>query len=153
MKINSFILMLALAVVPFCTAGDCSDKAILEGTGYTLKTKVSDLTYAYNEAASCVTLQPVDGTACCYIKIKFKNEDVDEKFTQKGCITITDDEYKKYVADVDDEDNFKDFTKLVRDKIEQNNGGEDKIDVKSISIDCSSKFLQLAGIALLFFFL
>ena len=153
MKINSFFLMLALAVVPFCTAGDCSDKSLFQDSGYTLKTKVSDLTYAYNEAASCVTLQPVDGTACCYIKIKFKNKDVDEKFTQKGCITITDDEYRKYVADVDDEDNFKDFKNHVRDTIETKNGGEEKIDVKSISIDCSSKFLQLAGIALLFFFL
>ena len=149
MKINSLVLLIALIAVPFCSAINiCSDKSIMDDNGI-LKNNQSDLNYAYNEAASCASLTTSDSesTICCYIKLKFKNELLDETFTQKGCAEVE-------ISTLQSEDpDFDDFLDQTEADIEEVNGGENSIDVKSLSIDCSSKYLQLAGLALLFFFL
>ena len=148
MKINSLVLLIALIAVPFCSAINiCSDKSIMDDNGI-LKNNQSDLNYAYNEAASCASLTTNSESAiCCYIKLKFKNELLDETFTQKGCAEVE-------ISTLQSEDpDFDDFLDQTEADIEEVNGGENSIDVKSLSIDCSSKYLQLAGLALLFFFL
>ena len=148
MKINSLVLLIALIAVPFCSAINvCSDKSIMDEDGI-LNNNQSDLNYAYNEVASCASLTTnSDSAICCYIKLKFKNELLDETFTQKGCAEVE-------ISTLQSEDpDFDDFLDQTEADIEEVNGGENSIDVKSLSIDCSSKYLQLAGLALLFFFL
>ena len=148
MKINSLVLLIALIAVPFCSAiNSCSDKSIMDDNGI-LNNNQSDLNYAFNEVASCASLTTnSDSAICCYIKLKFKNELLDETFTQKGCAEVE-------ISTLQSEDpDFDDFLDQTEADIEEVNGGENSIDVKSLSIDCSSKYLQLAGLALLFFFL
>ena len=150
MKINSFLLLIALISAPFCSAlNSCSEKKIVD-IDYTLINTQSDINYAYNEAASCASLKPDNDALCCYIKIKFKNEKMDETFTQKGCYEVGMDVFQDIENDAYD---FKDFKDNVEKGIEDKYGGDDYINVKSLSIDCSSKYLHLAGLALLFFFL
>ena len=145
MQVNSFLLLVILAFAPFCTAlGSCSDKFLFEDDGTLIDTN-TDKTLAYHESASCATLSPDsedDGLLCCYIKIKFKNKELDETFTQKGCVEI----------DISDTLTGEDFDTLV-DEVEKNIGTYNNVDVKKFSIDCSSKYLHLAGILILFFLL
>ena len=54
------------------------------------------------------TLKLDGGYMCCYIKIKFKNEYIDEKFTHKGCYEITDSDSAKYVMGGSDDFDFDD---------------------------------------------
>ena len=146
MKINSFVLLIAFIAAPFCSAlNSCQEKKIINDDG-TLISNQSDINYAYNEVASCASLQTEEeNTICCYVKIKFKNEKMDETFTQKGCGEVGIDELQN--------DDFGDLIDELETKIESQYGGEDNIDVKSLSVDCSSKYLNFAGLALLFFFL
>ena len=146
MQMNYFVVLIVLAVAPFCAAlGSCSEKTLFS-SGYKLSDTTTDRTLAYNEAASCATLKPdstTSGMMCCYIKVKFKNTDLDEKFTQKGCMEFD-------VTDAIINDNFDEF----KDSVETGIGNVNpNIEVKKLSIDCSSKFLHLAGIALIFFLL
>ena len=125
MQMNSFVLLIVLAVTPFCTAlGSCSDKTLFS-SGHKLSDITTDKTLAYNHAASCATLKP------------------DEKFTQKGCIEMD-------IADAMINDDFDGYKDAVEGYINKQNPN---VEVKSLSIDCSSKFLHLAGIALIFFLL
>ena len=145
MQMNSFVVLIVLAVAPFCAAlGSCSDKTLFSSS-YKLSDTTTDRTLAYNKAASCATLKP-DGTSqgltCCYIKVKFKNKDLDEKFTQKGCMEFD-------VTDAIKNDKFDEFKDNVEGYIQE----QSDVEVKKLSIDCSSKFLHLAGIALIFFLL
>ena len=146
MQMNSFVLLIVLAVTPFCTAlGSCSDKTLFS-SGHKLSDITTDKTLAYNHAASCATLKPDSttiGMSCCYIKVKFKNAQLDEKFTQKGCIEMD-------IADAMINDDFDGYKDAVEDYINKQNPN---VEVKSLSIDCNSKFLHLAGIALIFFLL
>ena len=145
MQMYSFVLLIVLAVTPFCTAGSCSDKTLFS-SAYKLSDTDRDKTLAYNHAASCATLKPDStslGEACCYIKLKFKNTQLDKKFTQKGCIEAD-------IADLMINDKFDDYKESVEGYINTQNTD---VEVKSLSIDCSSKFLHLAGIALIFFLL
>ena len=146
MQMNSFVVLIVLAIAPFCTAlGSCSEKTLFS-SGYKLSDTTTDRTLAYNEAASCATLKPdstSQGMMCCYIKVKFKNTNLDEKFTQKGCMEID-------ITDAIINDGFDEF----KDSVETGIGNVNpNIEVKKLSIDCSSKFLHLAGIALIFFLL
>ena len=145
MQMNSFVVLIVLAVAPFCTAlGSCSEKTLFSSS-YKLADITTDRTLAYNEAASCATLKPdstTSGIMCCYIKVKFKNKDMDEKFTQKGCMEFD-------VTDAIINDKFDDFKDSIKQYIED----QSVVEVKKLSIDCSSKFLHLAGIALIFFLL
>ena len=144
MKVNYVILLVALLTIPFCVSEiySCNDKAILDNFVLT-KSLDADHTEAYNKVSSCATLSTTNtGTACCYIKLKFKNELYDEKFTHKGCIEVSLADYLLEDAD---------FDKLIDDteaSINTHNGNRN-ITVDKLSIDCSSKFIQLAGISLL----
>ena len=144
MKVNYVILLVALLTIPFCVSEiySCNDKAILDNFALT-KSLDADYTGAYNKVSSCATLSTTNtGTACCYIKLKFKNEIYDEKFTHKGCIEVSLADYLLEDAD---------FDKLIDDveKFINTFNGNRNITVDKLSIDCSSKFIQLAGISLL----
>ena len=145
MKVNYVILLVALLTIPFCVSDiySCEDKEILQKNFKLRYSADQDYTKVYNKASSCATLSTTStSTACCYIKLKFKNEIYDEKFTHKGCIEVSLADYL-----LDDTD----FDKLIDDVenlINKFNGNRN-ITVDKFNIDCSSKFIQLAGISLL----
>ena len=142
MQVHSFFLLVALLVVPFCTSMSCYDKSLFEGDSTVLKIKDADHDYAYNKVASCATLTTEKNSeVCCYIKLKFKNHQYDETYTQRGCeiIDMTD---ALYGVDFDDIiDLYEEFINL--------NNTDANIEVKDLSIDCNSRFLQFVGLSLL----
>ena len=140
MQVHSFFLLVALLVVPFCTSMSCYDKSLFEADSTVLKIKDADHDYAYNKVASCATLTTEKNSeVCCYIKLKFKNTQYDETYTQRGCeiIDMTD---ALYGVDFDD------IIDLYEEFINRNNTN---IEVKDLSIDCNSRFLQFVGLSLL----
>ena len=85
-----------------------------------------------------------DIAQCCYIKLKIKNEMLDEKFDQKGCIEMSGNDF------IAEDFDFGDYVDDIKTFIELNNTN---ITVKKISIDCSSKYLQFVAISLILFLL
>lgn len=165
MRANTFLIVVALLAVPFClNLNQCKEKAILDeievpvGQSYKLKETDYDRTYAYNDVASCQSLvsegDSAFGSMCCYIKLKFKNELLDEKFTQKGCFEFN---LTRYATESDDRFNFGDYIDEVKESIEakvyEYEGKTFNVEVKSLDIDCSSKYLHLVGLALILFLL
>ena len=146
--------IVAMTLVSLSVSQDsCSDKFILDSNKVITGNTYSDVTKAYNGPASCATLKLDGGYMCCYIKIKFKNEELDEKFTHKGCYEITDSDSAKYV--MGDSDDF-DFKDVIIGGLENSfDPANQKLNLtyKSISVDCSSKYLNLVGFALLFMLL
>ena len=140
MQVHSFFLLVALLVVPFCTSMSCYDKSLFEADSTVLKIKDADHDYAYNKVASCATLTTEKNSeVCCYIKLKFKNTQYDETYTQRGC-EIIDMEDALYGIDFDD------IIDLYKGFIDLNNTN---IETKDLSIDCNSRFLQFVGLSLL----
>ena len=146
---NTICLFLILLAIPFCYTESmaCNAKAILSDKNVLVSgRRESDWTRAYYDAASCATLNPKDGESmCCYIKLKFKNENLDEKFTHKGCYEV-----EKEIYASSDSSTFKEFVDLLENEIDIAN---ENITVKSLSIDCSSKFLHFVGLSILLFLL
>ena len=146
---KTIFIFLVLVAMPFCLTETikCSDKTII-GSDYTIDEKDSDVTKAYNGAASCVSLEPEnDDGLCCYMKLKFKNDLLDEKFTHKGCVDLSIINLNNFA---DEEVEFDELKDQIEDNITSSN---ENIEVKSIDIDCSAKFIYLAGMALLLFLL
>ena len=140
MQVHSFFLLVALLVVPFCTSMSCYDKSLFGEDSTVLKIKDADHDYAYNKVASCATLTTEKNSeVCCYIKLKFKNHQYDETYTQRGCEII---DMKDALYGVD----FDDIIDLYEEFINLNNTN---IEVKDLSIDCNSRFLQFVGLSLL----
>ena len=72
------------------------------------------------------------------MKVKFRNVEADEKYTHKGCVAIS-------------EANFQSIDNVISAQEQYiANSGVDKVDV---DIDCSSKYIKLAGLVLLAFLL
>ena len=140
MQVHSFFLLVALLVVPFCTSMSCYDKSLFLADRSKLKINDADHDYAYNKVASCATLTTEKNSeVCCYIKLKFKNTQYDETYTQRGC-EIIDMEDALYGIDFDD------IIDLYKGFIDLNNTN---IETKDLSIDCNSRFLQFVGLSLL----
>ena len=140
MQVHSFFLLVALLVVPFCTSMSCYDKSPFLADSTKLKINNADHDYAYNKVASCATLTTEKNSeVCCYIKLKFKNTQYDETYTQRGCEII---DMKDALYGVD----FDDIIDLYEEFINRNNTN---IEVKDLSIDCNSRFLQFVGLSLL----
>ena len=147
MQANSMLLLVALLIIPFstCQVYKCSDKSILNST-YHLVATDGDVELAYNEVASCATLKTEnDEAGCCYLKLKIKNIAHDETYTLKGCHEVSIEEYINDDLDFDD----------IVDSLEQNitTAHNNIIEVKKVSLDCSSKFIQFVGLSLLFLLL
>ena len=144
--------IVAMILVSLSVSQDsCSDKFILDSNRVITGNTYSDVTKAYNGPASCATLKLDNGGyLCCYLKIKFKNEIYDEKFTHRGCYEITDADSAKYVMGDYDDFDFDTITDGIEDAFNKHNGN---MTAKTVSLDCSSKYLHLAGFALLFMLL
>ena len=140
-----FLSLFAISFLTFCQSGiitDCSGKAIINSDGSLINDPTNDVTLAFNGPASCATLDPEDDGFCCYIKIKFENDNLEEKFTHKGCYFLAQDTYNN-ITQQDDFDILIEDLEQKFDKINQN------LTSKTISVDCSSKYLQLVEIALI----
>ena len=130
---------------------NCSEKSLFKNMDtFELLAKNGDVVKAYNGIASCGSLKTDDDDdedddlkMCCYIKLKIKNKELDQKFEQKGCIEMTLSNY------VDEDFDFGKYKDDIKNAIEVNN----TVDVKKISIDCSAKYLQLVSISLILFLL
>ena len=150
---NSIFLLFALLCVPLCLAQDveekktsiyCTDKSLLNGNA--LLYPGSDVTLAYNKEASCATLQTTSNeNICCYMKIKFENEYLDETFTQKGCIEVD----LNHTVDINDDDRFEAFLDTKEAEISK----ASNVTVDKLSIDCSAKFIKIFTLSLLLFLL
>ena len=129
----------------------CSDKELLDSDGQLKYSLSSDVTKAFNEVASCISLEPDHRNTeiCCYMKIKFENELLDEKFTHKGCHSVP----TSYLLE-DAEYDIEDYIDTLMEKdYDYASDSEDvyQIVYKSIDIDCYSKFLTIGfGLLLLF---
>ena len=151
MKAISILLLLCFLSNKLCADSlyDCQSKSLFKASNsLVLEATDGDVIKAYNEVASCASLDTDEDNkdlyTCCYIKLKIKNEQLDEKFDQKGCIQMSANDY--IMEDFD----FKDYVDDVKLFIELNNTN---ITVKKISIDCSSKYLQFVAISLILFLL
>ena len=130
-----FVLMLASNTYK---AYKCADKQIIDNDGGIIKSTYADYKFAYHGVPSCAALTSDAG--CCYIKVKFKNEVADEKYTHRGCIQVT----------LDDWANIDETIQRLETNIPLHNPNVTKVDV---DIDCNSKFIKLTGLILLAFLL
>ena len=144
-KIFIFALI-ASALISF-TLSDCSDKAILDSSHKLLYSNYAyqDYKLAYNKAASCATLSSGDtDKVCCYLKIKFENEVNEEKYTHTGCYAVP----LAYLTDSDNGPEIDDLIDNIEGWFDANNTNP-KLVSKTIDLDCGSKYIHLAGLALL----
>ena len=139
-KIVLGFLALIIYAYAYDLGRDCSTKALLNGYELSYST-YANTKRAYNGVASCESLNTdAEYSECCYMKIKFKNTVADEKFTHRGCIEITSEEYSKIKA----------YRNNLEDLLIQNNYNISKVD---IDIDCNSKIIKLTGLIFLAFLL
>ena len=138
----SIVSFLILYVSPaYQLGGQCSDKYILEN-GKLKYDIYEDHKEAFNGIASCVSLRSTIDTACCYIKVKFKNEAADKKYTHRGCVELYGEEWN----------GIKEVINAFESNITEDGNGE-KITVKDVDIDCHSNLIKITGLILLAFLL
>ena len=141
MQIKTFILLtyvfayvLSTSLYPYQLGNNCSTKYILNGN--TLKYDAySDYEAAYHKIASCASLRSTYNTACCYLRVKFKNNVAGERYTHKGCIEITGNEWQ----------NIKSVINSLEGNITSGVSGLE-LSKRKVSIDCYSKYIKLAGL-------
>ena len=142
MKTKTFIFFVFSIVFylsySFDYGGDCSSKSILQNN-YIKYESYSDVKLAFSDSASCRSLKSAHNFLCCFIKNKFKNELVGEKFTHRGCIEISYEEYQDIKGTISTLENL------------VNN--ENNITKADIDIDCSSKYIQVFGLLIFILFL
>ena len=144
-----FLSIVVLSLVSLSLQLKCTDKAIFsEDVRIPPANSTKDITYAYNGPASCATLSPTEDKTygmCCYIKVKFENTLNEEKYTHKGCYEVP----IQYLSDNDSYD-IDDLIDQLKGFFKGNNSYPDyQLEEKSFDIDCSSKYLQLFGLAFL----
>ena len=144
-----FLSIVVLSLVSFSLQLTCADKRIFsEDVKIPPASSTKDITKAYNGPASCATLSPTEDKTygmCCYIKVKFENTLNEEKYTHKGCYEVP----IEYLSDNDRYD-IDDLIDQLKGYFKGNNSYPDyQLEEKSFDIDCSSKYLQLFGLAFL----
>ena len=137
-KIVLGFLALIIYAYAYELGKNCSTKALLNGNA--LSNSYANIKRVYNGVASCESLNTADKYACCYMKIKFKNTVADEKFTHRGCIEISGENYSQ----------IKTYRKNLEDTLIQYTPNISKVD---IDIDCNSKIIKLTGLIFLAFLL
>ena len=138
-KIFQIVFVLMLASITYEEMG-CKVKQVIDDNNFVLReSSYADYKYAYHGVSSCAALSSDDGT-CCYMKVKFKNEVADEKYTHRGCIQVTLDQWEDIDA----------YIQTLENNIATYNTNVTKVDV---DIDCNSKFIKLTGLILLAFLL
>ena len=136
-----FVLSLILSVTSAYKLGnDCSSKTILDRKGILLYNGYADHKSAFNGIGSCISLHSGDNTVCCYIKVKFKNKEADQRFTHRGCIEIKENEWA--------------VIKETINQLERNITSPNiTVEKQDVEIDCHSKLIKLTGLILLTFLL
>ena len=130
----AFVLTNVLYQSSYILGSNCTDKRILDGNRL-IYSSYEDHKSAYNHISSCTSLKSRQDYACCYIKIKFRNSVSDKKYTHRGCIEISGNEW----ADIDGPIS----------SIKNNLTSSDvnvTLDKKKVSIDCNSNYLKIAGL-------
>ena len=115
--------------------GYCSSKVVANSSGL-IGPNYQDYNTVYNGLPSCITLINEDGL-CCYLKAKFKNKDADEKYTHKGCVRVSESDY----SNID----------TLISNLEGYITASGNLENVNVDIDCNSKYIKLAGLALLAF--
>ncbi len=139
----SIVSFLILYVSPaYQLGGNCKDKYILDEYSRLTHDVYEDHKEAFNGIASCVSLRSTIDTACCYMKVKFKNEAADKKYTHRGCVEL-------YAVEWND---IKSVINAFESNITEDGNGE-KITVKDVDIDCHSNLIKITGLILLAFLL
>ena len=157
MQAKLFLILCILLSLAICERTQCSEKEILTkiGKNYTIANNdiTGDKTLAFNGVASCASLETEENEVCCYIKVKFENEVLDEKFTHKGCIRLDQSIlYEDPLTDIDDFiEELEENQDYYLDK--DSDGDPLYLKYKNVEIDCSSRFIEIAGLALLLFLL
>ena len=137
----SIVSFLILYISPaYQLGGLCSDKFILED-GKLKYDIYEDHKEAFNGIASCVSLRSTIDTACCYLKVKFKNEAADKKYTHRGCVELYGGEWN----------GIKDVINNFENNITAASG--EGISIKDVDIDCHSNLIKITGLILLAFLL
>jgi len=136
----SIVSFLILYVSAYQLGGQCSDKYILEN-GKLKYDIYEDHKEAFNGIASCVSLRSTIDTACCYLKVKFKNEAADKKYTHRGCVELYGGEWN----------GIKDVINNFENNITAASG--EGISIKDVDIDCHSNLIKITGLILLAFLL
>ena len=140
-----FIFALIASTLVSFTFSQCK-KQILDLDTYKLiytNSTAKDYKLAYNKAASCATYTPTnENQACCYIKLKFENLLNEEKYTHTGCIPVNITNLLDDASpDIDD------VIKTIEDSFD--NANKNSLESKEVEIDCGSKYIHLASLALL----
>ena len=145
------LIMMAISTINASSiseyGGWCDEKLIFDKNkeNYTLKHDTyQDYYAAYNKVPSCASLHTDENYACCYMKVKFKNNAADKTYTHYGCVQIGEKDIKEYGGD------FKKLTKDFESEIERSNTILKKV---KVSVDCNSNIIKLTGLVLLAFLL
>ena len=139
-KIVLGFLALIIYAYEYDLGRDCSTKTLFNDARQLYNSTYANTKRAYNGIASCDSLKTAEFSACCYMKIKFKNTVADEKFTHRGCIEISGENYSQ----------IKTYRKNLEDTLIQYTPNISKVD---IDIDCNSKIIKLTGLIFLAFLL
>ena len=140
-----FFILIALSLnltvtLDYQLGRQCNTKRILDDNRRLIYDAYSDHKSAFNGISSCASLRSAQDTACCYIKVKFKNSEASKKYTHRGCIEVSGSEWNS----------IKDLINTLEGSISHTNVTIEKQDV---DIDCHSKLIKLTGLILLAFLL
>ena len=135
MNIKTFFLLayvFAYVFSEYILGNSCTSKYIINGTKL-IYDPYSDFNNAFNGPSSCASLRSTYNTACCYLKIKFKNKMANEKYTHTGCIEVTSSEWE----------NVDNVVNRIKSNI---TSSDSNLEAKKVSIDCNSSYIKLAGL-------
>jgi S-adenosylmethionine/arginine decarboxylase-like enzyme len=130
----TYVFANILSATSYQLGSQCSSKYILSDSRL-MYDSYADYKTAYHDVSSCASLRSNYNTACCYLKVKFKNSISEEKYTHKGCIEVNSSEWE-------------DIKNVVR-AFENNITSSDvnvTLSKKKVSIDCHSNYIKLAGL-------
>lgn len=130
----TYVFANILSATSYQLGSQCSSKYILSDSRL-MYDSYADYKTAYHDVSSCASLRSNYNTACCYLKVKFKNSISEEKYTHKGCIEVNSSEWE-------------DIKNVVR-AFENNITSSDvnvTLSKKKVSIDCHSNYIKFAGL-------
>ena len=134
------VIALIVTVKSYTIGSYCNSKRILFDNSSLIYDGYADHKEAYNGIASCASLRSTYDTACCYIKVKYKNAQAGKRYTHRGCIEV-------YGAEWND-------IKTVINNFEGNITHPNvTVEKQDVDIDCHSRLIKLTGLVLLAFLL
>ena len=138
MQMKTLIVIACALVYVFSSSGNiggyCEDKYILNGKKL-MYSSYEDVKRAYNHFSSCTSLTSDHNHACCYLKVKFKNTVSDKKYTHRGCIQVSLQEWQNIRGLIDSLEN--NITATERNVT---------LEKRDVDIDCNSNYIKLAGL-------